>query len=205
MRALCDALIPDTEGGSFYYGDDDEFEEGELLKNSVKEIDRYRLREEFEPTWNSICSITALECKSRLAKAKLVYAEVTEFLQYTSPANDDLMRVGAFGDLISFASLRRDRIVSYVLDIMTQDPSPFVRENLRRLFFKGLGAIAIGEYIPENNISNQDGLIIEQESSTTDRQALMARKQTVAGALKALREEIESNENFKKALWKAIT
>jgi transcription initiation factor TFIID subunit 2 len=70
-----------------------------------------------------------------------------------------------------------------------------------------LGAIAIGESgIPSPlTLAQQDNLIIEQESSTEARKADLARKQTVEGALKALKLEMSENEVLRMGLWDAIT
>ncbi|KAL2814503.1 hypothetical protein BJX63DRAFT_431405 [Aspergillus granulosus] len=48
-----------------------------------------------------------------------------------------------------------------------------------------------------------DGLIIEQESSTDIRQANLACRQTVTGALAALKVEVGNNQVLKECLWAA--
>jgi transcription initiation factor TFIID subunit 2 len=48
-----------------------------------------------------------------------------------------------------------------------------------------------------------DGLIIEQESSTEVRQADLARRQTVTGALAALKAEVANDQVLKECLWAA--
>ena len=86
---------------------------------------------------------------------------------------------------------------------MSSDLSPWIRQNLQRLFGKGLAAIAFGEQSAQARSVVHDNLIIEQESSTEVRQANLARKQTVPGALEALKHDLAGNTVLKEALWAA--
>lgn len=98
-------------------------------------------------------------------------------------------------------------ILRWFLFVLGMDPSPYIRDYMLRLFGKALGALAIGEssITAASATAQQDGLIIEQESSTEARQAVLARRQTVEGALNALKAEIHGNEVLKRGLWNAIT
>jgi transcription initiation factor TFIID subunit 2 len=86
---------------------------------------------------------------------------------------------------------------------MSSDSSPLIRQNLHRLFGKGVAAVAFGEESAQIKPALHDNLIIEQESSTEVRQANLARKQTIPGALEALKHDLSGNTTLKEALWAA--
>ncbi|KAI9828920.1 MAG: hypothetical protein M1826_005843 [Phylliscum demangeonii] len=208
MNALCDSILPDGRGRVSSGDDrDEDDEQARFREAAVAEIDRYRLIDEWIPSYQNLYTTTALDCKRRLAKARVVPVVFPDFLLYTRPGNYDEIRVNAFENLIQLGILRQDSLLDYLLLVLGLDASPFVRDRLRRSFVKGLAAIGVGEGTSMGNamVQEHDGLIIEQEaSSTVARQAELARKQTVAGALAALKEEIGANETLQKALWEAV-
>lgn len=98
--------------------------------------------------------------------------------------------------------------MAYLLHELSTDPSPYVRENLFRIFGTALGKIAIGDkLLPEKTVPvHGDVLVIEQESANlaVDTRALLERRQTIAGAIKALKSELGDNERLKEAMWAAV-
>ena len=108
---------------------------------------------------------------------------------------------------MSLGSIKHDPIIRWFLFVLANDPSLYIRSHMLRIFGKTLGSIAIGENLEASKAqaAQQDGLVIEQEASTEARQTDIARKQTVEGALKALRDELSSNSILKTEIWKAIT
>jgi transcription initiation factor TFIID subunit 2 len=86
---------------------------------------------------------------------------------------------------------------------MVADSSPWLRQSLQRAFGKVLAKRAVGE----KTVSVQpvaDGLVIEETAGADDRQADLARRQTMEGAMAALKKELGSHELLKEALWNAV-
>ena len=207
MRALAEALAlkppsandPDEFGDSG--GDNQNF-----LNACLEEIDRHRRSDEWIPSYHNVLSTTALDCKRILAKAGIIQTKPVDFLQYTSDGTSEYLRLNAFSNVMALGLVKNDTILRWFLFVLGEDPSTCVRENMLRIFGKTLGALAVGEHldITKDQESQLDGLVIEQESTTEARQADLARKQTVEGALNALRIEVSANPVLKKELWKAI-
>ena len=187
---------------------DDNGDNYQFFSSCVEEIDRYRRLDEWIPSYHNVLSVTALECKNILSKSASEDQNPLEFLQYTREGGYDELRVSAFKNLVELGFAKDDRILKWLLHVLGYDPSPYLRRNLLQLFGQLLGSIAIGE--EENTkdtaeaLQQAGGLVIEQEASTESRQADLARKQTVPGALAALKEAIDSNEVLKKGVWDAI-
>ena len=184
-------------------------EEGDDLKfyhSCLEEIDRYRRLDQWIPSYHNTLSTAALECQTRFVKAGLTPLKLTDFLQYTRDECFDDLRIGAFSSLMDLGMFRNDDILRWFLCVLGTDPSPYFRERMLCLFGRTLGSIAIGDVHIDATSSAppQDGLIIEQESSTEARKADLARTQTIHGAIAALKEELGGNIVLKKTLWEAI-
>lgn len=169
-------------------------------------IDRYRRMDELVPSYHNILSTTALNSKFQLIKAGATPLNTVDFLQYTSDGTCDILRVNAFTNMMELGMIKNNIILRWFLCVLSTDPSPYIRENMLQIFGKALGFIAIGETSPavSAEVAQPDGLIIEQDASTEARKADLARKQTVAGALSALKAEVGNNEVLKEKLWGAI-
>ena len=172
----------------------------------LEEIDRYRRLDQWIPSYHNILSTTALDSKARLMKAGIIPTSVTDFLHYTRDGCFDSLRLSAFSNLIDLRLIRKIPIAKWFLFALSNDPSPYIRSNLVSLFGQLLGSVAIGENpAPASQPKAEaDELIIEQESSTTVRQAEMGRKHVAKVALKALRCEFGHHPAFKAALWQAV-
>ena len=207
MEALAEALASKPiPNGEIFDANEEEGYDVHFHALCLEEIDRYRRIDQWIPSYNNILSITALDCMRRLAKAGMIPINPIDFLQYTQDNSFDGLRISAFKNLMELGMGKNNHITRLFLLVMSTAPSPYVREHLLRLFGKTLGSIAIGENVLSANASTlqQGGLIIEQESSTEARQADLARKQTITGALAALKLELGQNSVLKTALWEAI-
>ncbi len=173
----------------------------------LEEIDRYRRIDEWIPSYNNVLSRTALDCKLRLVQAGATELVLMAFLQHTRDGTADGLRLNAFSNLIAIGILNRESCLRWFLLVSGTDPSPYIREHMFRLFGQLLGSVAIGEGSKSSEAiqAEQDGLTIEQETSTEARKAELKRKQTVNGALEALRDELGGHEPLKKGLWAAVT
>ena len=195
--------------------DAEEDEEDDLHFHNacLDEIDRYRRIDEWIPSYHNILSITALDCKRKLIAAGAMPFRPVEFLQYTRDGTSDNLRLTAFRELIDLGVIQNDLVFRWFLSTLGMDPSPYVRDRMLHLLHRALGAVAIGENSSPEVLAaaaaaaaaQQDNLIIEQESSTDARRDDLARKQTVEGALKALKAEMGGNEALKTGLWEVIT
>ena len=208
MRGLAEALASKPP---FPASDLDDFEDSSgdnqiFLDACLEEIDRHRRIDEWIPSYHNVLSTTALDCKRILAKAGIIHTRPADFLQYTPDGTSEHLRLCAFSNVMALGLAENHAILRWFLFVLGTDPSPYVRENMLRIFGKTLGALAVGEHLEaaKEQAAQPDGLVIEQESTTEARQADLARKQTVEGALNALRAEISANEVLKKELWKAI-
>ena len=86
---------------------------------------------------------------------------------------------------------------------LVSDPSPWIRENLRRAFGKALAIKAIGETTAEIQ-QPQEGLVREEEATLEAQQAELARKTTIDGAVSALTNELGNHKALRDAMWSAL-
>ncbi|OAP60085.1 hypothetical protein AYL99_05087 [Fonsecaea erecta] len=179
----------------------------EFERQFLDEIDRYRRMDEWTSSYQNLYCRTALECQAMLASAGIGKFSPLHFLQYTRPGNYDMLRQTAYEVLVTPKVFDNPSILRYVLYCMVADPSPFIRQSLQRAFGKVLGRRAIGERT-ETAQPVADSLIVEGAAADTDepskRQEELARRQTLSGAVKALREDLGKNDALKSALWNAI-
>jgi transcription initiation factor TFIID subunit 2 len=174
-----------------------------LEQDCLAEIDRHRRMDEWASSYQNIYARTALECQLRLSKAGIGHTTAIHFLPYTRPNNFDMLRLTAFNNLVECNIFENESVLRYFLYCLVSDPSPWIRENLRRSFGKALAVKAIGEATAETQ-QPQEGLVIEEEATLEAQQADLARKTTIEGALHALSNELGKNEALRTALWSAL-
>ena len=203
LSCLAETLSSPPKQGQ--WGTDDEEEEESFQREAISEIERYRRIDEWISSYQNVFSVAALDCILRLAKSNVLQPKLADFMHYTRVGNGEVLRLQAFRCLVDLGGFEHGAVMKYVLHTLSNDPSPYVRHNVWRIFGGGLGKVAIGEEKPDPNMQASDGLIIEQEVSTETRQADFARKHTTDGALTALRKEIGKNALLKQGLWAAIT
>lgn len=208
MRGLAETLASKPP---FPANDIEDFEDSngdtqDFLNACLEEIDRHRRIDEWIPSFHNILSTTALDCKRILAKAGIIQVRPADFLQYTPDGTSEYLRLSAFSNAMASGLAKNNAVLRWFLFVLGTDPSPYIRESMLRVFSKTLGALAVGEHleVAKEQAAQLDGLVIEQESTTEARQADLARKQTVEGALNALRDEVSENPVLKKELWNAI-
>ncbi len=205
MSCLADTLTAPNE--QRYRNDfEDDDDEEIFVKDAINEIERYRRIDEWIASYHNVFSVTALDCLLRLCKSKTIQAKLADFLQYTRTGNSDMLRLKAFTCLTDLGTLKIDAVLNYFLHNISMDPSPYIRNEIYRRLGKGLALIAMGEHQPQSQGQIVGDLIIEQEGLATEvRQADIARRQTIPGALAALKVELGGREALKQALWAAVT
>lgn len=174
-----------------------------LERDVVTEIDRYRRMDEWSSSFQNIYSRTALRCQLRLTKAKITDLDVIHFLQYTRPGTFDMLRVEAFDCLVEFDLFKTHELLKWFMFNMSSDRSAWIRHRLHSIFGRALASVAFGNDENVNEVPQNDNLIIEQESTTDVRRADLARKQTMSGALEALRQELAPSLTLRESIWAA--
>lgn len=206
MSSLANSLRGPSAGRVKNYIDNEDGDEYELRRNAITEITRYRRIDEWISSYHNVYTVTALGCLAGLAQDNVIPVKMTDFLQYSRAGNAEAVRLKAFACLVDLNALKTDGILAYFLHTLSTDPSPYVRQEMIRLLGIGLGQLAIGN--KQDGESTEDDsfavLVVEQEGSIEARQADLARRRTVEGALAALKTEFAGREAFKKALWSAV-
>ncbi|KAK0731481.1 hypothetical protein B0H67DRAFT_479369 [Lasiosphaeris hirsuta] len=191
LEALTTSLIPDKQEGDgtlISTLDEEEEEDAEFkrfIEKTIGEIDKYRRMDEWTSTYQNIWTTTALNCKMRLMKARVIPISPIEFVQYLQDNNIDLVRIKAFECLVELGLLSKTPIL------------------------KGIAAIAFGENKasqPEPEVEVDDsGLIIEQgEAEIQQRKLDAVRKDDITHALRALKEELKGNPELPIVIWRAV-
>lgn len=219
LSALADSLIP-TRPPKFYTDqsykpaneegeDEDEDEPLRFRMAALEELERYRRMEEFTGSYHNIFTVTVLDCKQRLMKAKVIPLNPRDFAQYLHDGTSDFVRIKAFEALVDLGFMTTNGVLKLLLNMLSTDPSPYVRSHLFEVFCLGLAAVAFaeGKFDPPPPVKEEDAedsLIVEQEASTAPRKDMHVRTTSMEGALNALKDELMGNTVLKGALWKAI-
>lgn len=215
MRALANTLSPQSKGSGFGfdlmdeddYVDDDEFNEKKLHEMALAEIERHQRMDQWQPTYRNVVSEAALDIQKDLMLRGIKSADYKLFMAYARDGTLDTLRVKAFDCLVDLGGLRNRALAPYICYVMANDPSPFVRRRVRVALGRGLGIIAVGEQKPSGD--SQMGvdfgeMIIEDAGADNSvaRKDQLA-KETIDGALAALKAEVSEDAVLKEALWKS--
>ena len=175
----------------------------EFRMNCINEMDRHRRIDEWIPSHHNILSRTALKCKRILIQSQIFFSPPSDFLQYASDDTSAALRISALSEIIALDGGKNRHILRLLISVLSTDPSPYIRSHVFQLFQRAISALAIGP-LNSDSLPQQEGLIIEQDTSTEARHALIARRKTIPGALLALKTEIGNDTTIKEALWRAI-
>jgi transcription initiation factor TFIID subunit 2 len=230
LNSLTDSLIPLKDQEE----DEDDPEPREFRESVFSELDRYRNMDEWANSYQNILTVTVLDCKHRLMKAKVMPIDPLQFARYLHDGTSEFVRIKAFECLIKLGYMTNKSVAALLLSVLSTDYSPYAREHLFGIFCLGMATIAFGDDKPVDialpkAIQNEDvkgnvvmangdlygaddmavdgdagGLIVEQDVSLEARKAQIARTTTIEGALAALKEELTDDASLKEALWKAI-
>ncbi|KAF9894318.1 hypothetical protein FE257_007821 [Aspergillus nanangensis] len=207
MQSLCHAMLGKVETRSTDLEDDFDMDrvletqaEEQLETDALAEIDRYRRMDEWSSSYQNVYSRAALRCQMQLMQANILEMDVMQFLPYTRAGTYDPLRLDAFECIVETDVFRVPELLKWFIFTMSSDSSAWLRRRLHTLLGKALAPVAFGRQQNQKQNASSDGLIIEQESSTEVRQADLARKQTVTGAIEALKSEISGDQNLKDSL-----
>ncbi|KAI5301511.1 hypothetical protein KEM56_001648, partial [Ascosphaera pollenicola] len=216
LRSLGRALLgrapprpdhPDDDLGFDMEAELERQQEEQLDKDCMAEIDRYRRMDEWTSSFQNIYTRTAIRCQRDFMKANITEYDPIQFLQYTRAGTFEILRVEAFDILADFNIFSARELLTWFIYTMSSDVSPWIRRRLHETFGRNLAAIAFGDESTHATTPQEEegGLIIQTEPSAEDRQQQLARRQTIPGALTALKHELEgpSSSVLKDALWAA--
>ncbi|EEP76699.1 predicted protein [Uncinocarpus reesii 1704] len=205
IRSITDALINGKENSD---GVDFDINrelgrqaENQLYLDCIAEIDRYKRMDEWTSSFQNLYSRTAIDCQRRLMKGKVLDVDVAQFLPYARVGTFDLLRLDAFRILLDLDIFQRPEILKWFVYTMSMDASTWMRRQLHRAFGIVLASVAFGEDDKFAETSPSGLLVVEQESTTDTRRVKLERKQTVPGAIEALRQELSDNMVLKEAVW----
>lgn len=148
LSALTDSIIQKVDKTNLLQDGVDEAKEWEYdqFKGSVIDaLDRYRRMDEWINSYQNIFTVTVLDCKQRLMKANVIPHDPKEFAQYLHDGTSDYVRIKAFEALVELGLMNVPSVATFLLDSMSSDPSPFMRDRLLQIFFVGLAIYAFGE------------------------------------------------------------
>lgn len=205
MTCLAEVLVTPPGYPPVTLDEEQQEEEDAFRKDAISEIERYRRIDEWISSFQNLYSVTALQCLLRLSRASILHPKLADFLQYTREGNADQLRIQAFRCLTDLGKLKHGPILKYMLHSTSHDASPYMREQCFSILARGLGLVAMGQDKPAKpNETVSEGLVIE-EGSTDERAQDLARRTTIDGAIKALKEEMGNNEALQQGLWDAVT
>lgn len=227
IRAVAVCQIPDEKKAkpqqmamSLSFGDgenEDEImaeavdtEPEEFRDLALEEIERYRRRDEYTPSFQNCFTVAALDALCCLMKAKVIPTDPLTFVQYLQDKTCDVVRIKACDSLVELGLLDKPEFLRFFFSLISTDPSPFVRDQLFKTLCRGLASIAIGERPDASKQELQPvkeglDLVIEQENPIMEeRQKAKARKEDLHAALAALKEQTGDDEDLQEAIWRAL-
>ncbi|KAI9648839.1 Transcription initiation factor TFIID subunit 2 [Ciborinia camelliae] len=208
LTSLTDSLIPGAKGvnnDALQLDDAEEIDEPQRFRDiALEELERYSRMDEWIDSYQNIYTITVIKCKLKLMNAGVIQLDALDFAQYLHDGTAPRVRIEAFKALADLGIVKNTAVACLLVTAMSTDPSPWVRSELTKVFYYGLGVLGLGEYKTKRVAAPvaKDGLIIE-EASTAARQE-QAERSSLLGALASLKLEVGGNTDLKNALWKAV-
>ncbi|GAW21250.1 hypothetical protein ANO14919_107680 [Xylariales sp. No.14919] len=185
-------------------------EPNEFRDLALEEIERYRRRDEYSPSFQNCFTVAALDAFCRLMKANIIPLDPLTFVQYLQDKTCDVVRIKACESLVELGLLDKPKFLRFFFSLISTDPSPFVRDQLFKALCRGLASIAIGENPDPSKqtprpIKDGPDLEIEQENPIMEeRRKAKARKEDLHAALAALKEQTEDDEQLQEIIWQAL-
>ncbi|KAJ8120709.1 hypothetical protein ONZ43_g2652 [Nemania bipapillata] len=226
IKAIAICQIPDEKrvkpqmSMSLSFGDGDNEDEimaeaidtepDEFRDQALEEIERYRRRDEYAPSFQNCFTVAALDALCCLMKADVIPSNPLTFVQYLQDKTCDVVRIKACESLVELGLLDKPEFLRFFFSLISTDPSPFVRDQLFKVLCRGLASIAIGERPDASKQTPQPvkeglDLVVEQENLIMEeRKKAKARKEDLHVALAALKEHTEDDEELQEFIWRAL-
>ncbi|KAF2806079.1 uncharacterized protein BDZ99DRAFT_501598 [Mytilinidion resinicola] len=206
MSCLTQTLTTATQ--SSWVDDDDDIDNTDEIvfqQTALSELGRLQRSDEWISSFQNVITTTALECSLTLMQNRVIPRKPLEFMKYTKLGNADNVRLKAWNCLVELGMIKQPAVLTFMIYSLQSDPSPYFRERLLRIFGYALGQIALGELKDDTQADQSNDILqIDQDDGPTERQADLARKTSVNGALAALSKEISEDKTLKKALEEAL-
>ncbi|KAL6704774.1 Transcription initiation factor TFIID subunit 2 [Coniothyrium glycines] len=205
MRCLAECLTTSKSSTDFDVSSEDWAEEKDFTEKAIGELTRHQRLDEWIPTYQNVYTTTALECGMKLAMSGVTPFRPTEFLQYAQLGNADNVRLKAWYCLIRLGMVRKDSVLRFLVHEIRSDPSPYFRKQLMRFFGLAFGQMATGDvWQPETSTdSSADMLVVQTDPNSTERATAIAR-QNLNGALRALKNDLQSNQTLPLVIEEAL-
>lgn len=205
MRCLADCLTNSKTSADVHVNHDEWIEDQSFTEKAIGELTRHQRLDEWIPTYQNIYTTTALDCAMKLIMARVTPFRPSEFLQYAQLGNADNVRLKAWACLNRLGLVQKATVLRFLVHEIRSDPSPFFRKRLLHIFGIAIGQMATGDvWQPEKVVdTSANTLVVENDVSSADRAATLAR-QSLNGALKALRSDFQSNPTFRQVLEEAL-
>ncbi|KAF2026040.1 hypothetical protein EK21DRAFT_116242 [Setomelanomma holmii] len=181
-------------------------EELDFTKKAIEELTRHQRLDEWIPTYQNIYTTTALDCARKLIMNGVTPFKLSEFLQYAQLGNADNVRLKAWECLVRLGMFHKAVVLKFMMHEIRSDPSPYFRQQLLRILSFAAGQVATNTTYTQEKPTERaaDALIVETDASTAERTAQLAR-QTLNGALRGLKRDLQHNETLRVALEQALT
>ncbi|TPX45428.1 hypothetical protein SeLEV6574_g03876 [Synchytrium endobioticum] len=98
-----------------------------LFEQSLKQIERYRLRDRMTPSYQNVITRSCLEALAKWMFAGMIPVDLSLFLPYTRYGHFILVRTAALDALILLDALKRSDILTFILSMIREDPVPHMR------------------------------------------------------------------------------
>lgn len=198
LETLTSALINTGPVRNEY---DEHFEK--TISLSLIEIERCQRMDRWQPSYQNLITRTVIKCKERLMQAGCISLSLKELMDLTRETHYVLVRLSAFESLLRLGALRHAPLTKYIFYTLLNDPSPHVIYELGKSIKHGIGAIAL--LSRQVTTQTDDSMVIEDDTTAAvelrkDREA----RQTIDGAVAALREDIADDETLKTSIWAAL-
>ncbi|KAJ2905702.1 hypothetical protein MKZ38_004569 [Zalerion maritima] len=161
IRALATSLIPGDPDGPIQKKKDNESHQylsrltieqheqrardRELIHKCTEEIERFRRMDEWNPSYQRMWTIAALEAKQWLMKAGIIEKHPVPFLMYLGDESQDHIRAMALECLAELGYLFHEALFPVFIAMFCTIRSPYLRERLFQILCIALAGIALGE------------------------------------------------------------
>ncbi|KAI0308085.1 hypothetical protein B0F90DRAFT_1680044 [Multifurca ochricompacta] len=188
------STIPPERGELFptEVKNDQTYEEANLLRQSLSEVDRYRSMDRLIPSPHNVVTIATLEFRLVLSVAGLILNDPRVYFPLTREGNFTQVRVAAF-DALFLTKWYTPKIMRYILAVAAGDSSRTVRRHVARNACQSLALlVSMGEL--KNTAKESESLLIEEDGSVQDK-IKETKKSEVDSLVRTLRKDKEVGKN----------
>jgi transcription initiation factor TFIID subunit 2 len=186
---------------------DQEVKDAEFQKLAVEEIQRLRRIDQWIPSFHNLYTVAALDSQRLFMSNGLITKRWADFLKFTEPGNSDSVRIKAFDCLVDLDAFQDPAVMAYFVYSYSHEPSPCIRASLWNVLSRAFGCMALAVQMSESKplFEPVDGLIIDETQAEDSAQAVIARTQTLSGAIANLVAQVGKSDTLQEAITTALT